>query len=358
MCSYHKSFKLNGRSFPSEDELLGYLSTGLMHQFLVSWFSSDDFVEVSTSGSTGNPKLIKIKKEHMRNSAKATGVFFNLPPKTKALLCLPIKYIAGKMMLVRALTLGWHLDFVEAVSEVDIKKKYDFSAMVPLQLQSSLAKINYIKKLIVGGAVVSDDLIQKIQFAKTDIFATYGMTETVTHIAVKKLNNFKKSSIDKIEEEYKTLPNILVETDSRGCLVINAPKVSSQKIITNDVVDLLSKTEFRWLGRFDNVINSGGIKLHPERIEEKLSSIIKNCFFITGVFDEKLGEKCVLIVEANKQKPNNYNVSKKKILDKISKLNLLSKYELPKDIYFVDKFVYTKTNKIQRNKTLIKTGIL
>lgn len=342
---FHKKFTLNNNSFASVDELQAFTKTFSedIYQFLETWFSNDDSIVVNTSGSTGKPKPISLKKEFVINSAKATGLYFALQANTTALLCLPIEYIAGKLMLIRALTLGWHLDTIEANSNPleTIDKKYDFSAMVPLQVENSLSKLNLIQKLIVGGGVVSNALQQKLQKVSTAVFATYGMTETITHIAVKKLNNFRALKKTYKDEFYNILPNVTIYKDERNCLVIYAPKVSDKIIFTNDVVNLISDTQFEWLGRFDNVINSGGVKLHPEKIEEKLSKIIKNRFFVAGIPDEKLGEKLILIVEGNQQEIN-------------TEAAQLSKFEIPKQIYFLNKLIETETAKIQRKKTLAK----
>lgn len=343
--TFHNNFQLNGKYFSSEDELLAFSKTitNSLYQFLSDWFNTEDVVVVQTSGSTGKPKPIPLKKEFMLNSAKATGTFFDLKENTTALLCLSTDYIAGKMMLVRALTLGWSMDVVAPTSKVKIGKEYDFSAMVPLQLRSSLGDIHKIKKLIVGGGVVENDLLEAIQNKPTEIYATYGMTETITHIAVKKLNNVISNDSEK--PHYKTLPNVQIFQDNRNCLVIDASKVAEGKIITNDVICLISETEFEWLGRYDNVINSGGVKLHPERIEEKLSKIISNRFFVIGIPDNRLGEKLVLIVEGEKDDI---------ISNKMKNFKGLSKYETPKEVYLVDKFIETETKKIQRKKTLAK----
>ncbi|WP_233884243.1 AMP-binding protein [Tenacibaculum piscium] len=349
---FHKSFKLNDTSFLSEEEVLVFSDkiSKSIHTFLSDWFNDKDFVIVQTSGSTGKPKPIKLQKEFMKNSAFATGIFFNLSENTTALLCLSADYIAGKMMLVRALTLGWKLDIVKPdsnplKSEKLFKKHYDFSAMVPLQLRNSLSELHKIDKLIVGGGVVSSDLIKAVQNISTNIFATYGMTETITHIAVKKLNNFKSHQLVS-DANYTILSNVKITTDTRNCLVIEAPKVSEEKIITNDIVKLISATKFEWLGRFDNVINSGGVKLHPEKIEEKLSEIITSRFFVIGISDAILGEKLILIIE------NKISSEEEKTLKKaVENLKTLSKFEVPKEIYFIDNFIETETNKIQRKKT-------
>ena len=293
---FHKAFQLNGISFSSVDELLLYAHgfSDEIYRFLETWFSEDFFIHVKTSGSTGNPKKIKLQKEQMIHSAFATGKYFNLKERTTALLCLHVDFIAGKMMLVRALTLGWHLDVVNPNSSPlkGLKKKYDFSALVPLQLENSIDSLHLIKKIIVGGGEVSRQLQNKLQTLSTNVYATYGMTETITHIAVKKLNNLffqGEMTMQGLHEEYyQTLPNVEIYKDARNCLVIVAPKISKNVIFTNDIVQLISDTQFQWLGRFDTVINSGGVKLYPERIEEKLAKIMTSRFLVSGINDKKI----------------------------------------------------------------------
>jgi O-succinylbenzoic acid--CoA ligase len=346
--NFHKDFKLNSNSFASVDALLNYTAKLSIdtHQFLEAWFSNKEYVLVKTSGSTGTPKEIKLQKSQMQNSAIATGVFFGLHENTSALLCLPVVYIAGKMMLVRALTLGWHLDVGAADSNPlkDNFKAYDFSAMVPLQAENAIDNIHRIKKLIIGGGAVSHALQEKLQHVVTAVFGTYGMTETITHIAVKKLNNFsplhRGASEQSLHKDfYTTLPQTEIYKDERNCLVLKNTTISDVVIFTNDVVRLISDTQFEWLGRFDNVVNSGGIKLYPERIEEKLGSIMKQRFFVAGIQDDVLGEKLVLVVEGS---PCVFDIKKAKV----------SKFEVPKKTYFIDHFVETATKKIQRKKTL------
>lgn len=333
----HKNFQLNGQSLSTKDEVLAYAknSSISLHDFLLDWFSDEDFILVKTSGSTGTPKNIKLKKEFMVNSALATGNFFELKENTSALCCLPIDFIAGKMMLIRAITLGWHLDYIESTSIPleHIDKEYDFSAMVPLQVHHSIKKLYFIQKLIVGGGVVSKELQQELLNVSTEVYATYGMTETITHIAVKKLNHDFWNS-------YRVLPNVFISTDDRSCLVINAPNLAEEEIVTNDVVKLISENKFEWKGRYDNVINSGGIKLHPEEIERKLSNHFTNRFFVAGVPDEKLGEKLVLIIEGEKFTVNEDAYSE------------LVKYERPKQVFFIRQFLETETGKIQRKQIL------
>ena len=345
----HPNFRLNGKLFTSIDVLLEFSKdiSSEVHLFLIDWFNDQDFITVKTSGSTGVAKSIQLKKEFMVNSAKATGTFFHLYQDTTALLCMSVGFIAGKMMLVRAMVLGWHLDVLKPSANplCQITKTYDFSAMVPLQLKASLKELHKIKKIIVGGAAVNNDLKNKLEHLSTEIFSTYGMTETITHVAVKKLNKIAAEKKD--SSYYKTLPNVSVDIDERGCLVINAPKISTEKIITNDIVKLYSNTTFAWLGRYDTIINSGGIKLNPETIEEKLAEIIKNRFFVTGIPDKVLGEKLILIIEGSFEKKELFTLK-----EKISKLHFLEKYEKPKEILNALKFVETATKKIHRKKTL------
>jgi O-succinylbenzoic acid--CoA ligase len=351
---FHKSFQLNGRSFSFSEEICVFSKTisESVFDFLSDWFSKEEFIMVSTSGATGIPKLIEVRKEFMKNSALATSEFFDLKENTTALMCLSPQYIAGKMMLVRALVLGWKLEMVAPSSNPleHAINQYDFSAMVPLQLQNSLEHLNKIKTLIVGGGVVSKQLQKKLQQRSTNVYATYGMTETVTHIAIKKLNNFNRLPKESTSRDdyFKTLPGIKIAIDTRNCLCIDAPLISKEIIVTNDVVHIISENEFSWLGRFDHVINSGGIKLHPEIIEEKLALIIKQRFFVAGVPDEILGEKLVLVVEG--QTPL-YGIEKALKIE-IKELASLSKFERPKHIYFTWPFIETATKKIQRNKTL------
>jgi o-succinylbenzoate---CoA ligase len=348
--SFHKSFQINGISFESVEEILAHVSqiSAEMHEFLTDWFSNENTILVKTSGSTGIPKTIALQKEFMINSAIATATYFNLPQKTTALLCLPITYIAGKMMLIRAITFGWYLDIVEASSNPleKISKSFDFSAMIPLQLENSLQHLHQIKKLIVGGGAVSQQLQEKIQTIDCKVFATYGMTETITHIAIKKLNHTQISPTF-----FEVLPNVSIYKDHRDCLVIDAKYISEKVIFTNDIVQLVSKNKFEILGRFDNIINSGGIKLQPEIIEEKLSKIIKLRFFVAGIPDEKLGEKLVLLIES-KGKIDKEDVYKSTLFSQIKTLKNISKFEIPKEIVILNNFNETTSGKIQRKSTL------
>ncbi|WP_338733873.1 AMP-binding protein [Mangrovimonas cancribranchiae] len=340
----HHKFKLNGIHFSFEElkeVSYSFIKEGedfekQIGHFLLEWLDNNPFLNLKTSGSTGNPKLIKINKQAMVNSALATGDFFNLSPGKSALLCLPASYIAGKMMLVRAMVLGLDITLInpKIVLNINTKKSFDFCAMIPMQVEKNLSKLDNIKTLIVGGAVVSNQLAEKMQSLKSHVYATYGMTETVSHIALKKLNHTREKTY------YKLLPDVTIAQDDRDCLIIEAPKLTKGKVATNDIVKLYKNNTFQWLGRFDNVINSGGVKLIPEQIEAKLQQHIPERFFITSLPDDSLGEKLILVIEGN-NKPMPESIYK-----------TLDKFEHPKDVYFIDKFIETTSGKVQREQTL------
>lgn len=336
----HNLFKLNGFHLNRNDlcrVAYSFIKEGedfekSVGDFILDWFDNKSYIEMNTSGTTGTPKLIRIDKQAMVNSAIATGDYFDLKPGDKALHCLPTKYIAGKMMFVRSFILGLDIDFVAPSSHPMSQNdtKYDFVAMVPLQAQNSLLALKNAKKMIVGGAKMSKTLEKALSKLETKVYETYGMTETITHIAAKKIG----------ERAFSILPNIKISQDNRNCLVIDASKISDDSIITNDLVELVGKNQFIFLGRIDNVINSGGIKLIPEKIEEKLSSKINARFFVTGKKDAVLGEKLVIVIEGEHQ-----------ILDE-SIFDGLDKYEKPKEVFYVSKFCETENGKIKRKEIL------
>lgn len=341
----HNRFKINGRYLSFEglkDLSYFFIKEGARFEveigyFLQDWLDTKEYVLAKTSGSTGQPKTIKLQKQAMVNSAIATGDFFKLKPGDSALLCLPATYIAGKMMLVRAIVLGLELQCIQPTTTPKLVsgKSYDFCAMIPAQVEKMIPKLDVIKTLIVGGAAVSFSLKKQLEGLKVNAFETYGMTETITHIAVKPINNQAISNA-----VFTTLPNIEISQNNKGCLIINAPLLTSEVITTNDVVKCHSKTTFEWLGRIDNVINSGGVKLFPEKIEATLQSKIKTRFFISSEADSTFGEVVILVLEA-KNNSLNQNV-----------FSGLTAIEKPKKIYAITAFAETSSGKINRGETL------
>lgn len=335
----HHKFKLNGYHFSKEDlERVAYsfVKEGEYYEkpvgdFLIDWFDEKDFINMYSSGTTGEPKLITVKKQAMVNSALATGDFFGLEPGMKVLHCLPARYVAGKMMFIRGFILGLELDFVEPrlAPLTDNDEYYDFAAMVPLQVKNSIEQLDQIKKIIIGGTLIPKPLEKQILAKKTECWETFGMTETITHIAAKRVG----------EKYFSVLPNIMLSKTDDDCLIIKAEGISDELIVTNDIVELYNENQFAWLGRKDNIVNSGGIKLIPERIEEKLS-IIPRRFFVTGLIDEDLGQKLVLVIEGEP-----FDIDPKTF-------DHLEKYEKPKDIIFIPKFKETASRKIMRSETM------
>lgn len=339
-------FKLNNQSF----DLKGLLefSESLLHErepnlidlgrFIIDWCSTSDFISLATSGSTGTPKFIKASKSQMVNSSLLTANFFSLNEGDTALCCLPLRYIAGKMMLVRAFVLGLQIEVVSPSKrplELASGTYFDFCAMVPMQLQNSIQSLDKIKTLIVGGAAVPTSLYKQIN-SSCKIYETFGMTETLSHVAIRRF------SINSLY--FQALKGVNFSVDSRNCLIIDAPKLHPKKLTTNDVVQLKGEKKFKWLGRIDRVVNSGGVKLHPEIIESKIAVQISNRFFVSSIPDSILGQALIVVIESAKvySKP----------------FKGLEKYEIPKQIYTVKKFEQTHTGKIDRRATLVKLKLV
>ncbi len=319
--------------------------------FCQDWLKGKNEFKLQTSGSTGIPKSILVKRSQMLSSAKATGQFFDLPIKPKLLVCINTEMIGGRMMLVRGLE--WDADIylshpgTQPFSETWLQQAFDFIAMVPLQVDACLNnpdQLHWLKKalhLIIGGAAPSTALIKKIEMEGLNAFQTYGMTETVSHIALAKIGNS--------ELVYHTLPSVLIGTNDQGCLWVEAPMTLNERIQTNDQVDLLADHTFRWLGRADFTINSGGIKIQPEQLEKEIEPYINRffegaLFFIYGEKDDKLGEKVVLILE---KAPDSNQEQELLVLLK----EKLEKFKNPKKIYTLQNFVKTASGKINRHET-------
>ncbi len=317
-------------------------STGILQdvfRFLKDWYSPSKNLLVNTSGSTGTPKTINLPKQMLLQSAYATCQQFNLSSESVLHLCLPVKYIAGKMMIVRALACGGNL-LVEEPGNAPLKgltATVSFSAMTPMQvariLEEKPERFAIVEQLIIGGGSVHPTLNERLQNMETHCYSSYGMTETATHVALRRLNGRTRSDL------FSAIGETWFSIDERSCLVINAPHLNVRELVTNDVVELADHKAFRWLGRFDNVINTGAIKVFPERMEMKMSRVIKTPFFFIGQEDTVLGEKVVLVVQGARRDID---------------LSPLDQYERPKAIYFVDAFDYTQTGKIQRKQTFKK----
>jgi o-succinylbenzoate---CoA ligase len=325
--------------------------------FIKEWLGGKTEFELQTSGSTGSPKKITVTRDMMKASAVLTARALQLQSNFNALVCLDTRYIAGKMMLVRCLEVGMKIFAVDPCANPLIKIPIDqtihFIALVPYQVKAILDSkhphlLDNLLICIIGGAAVEENIHNRLQRLTCNFYITYGMTETVSHIALQKIDQSDARL-------YETLPGITVRLDERSCLVIRVPFLPSE-VVTNDVAELITENTFRWLGRIDNVINTGGIKVSPELLEEKIGQIfirlhISNRFFVHSIPDEKLGYKVVLVIES----PIDNSVR-----DSLHKtfLHSFSSYEMPKEIFYVDQLVMTNTAKINRQESFRKAALL
>ncbi|WP_160136120.1 AMP-binding protein [Chryseobacterium sp. c4a] len=306
--------------------------------FLEEWSSEGETVNVQTSGSTGVPKIFGIEKQKMINSAVMTCDFLNLKEGNTALLCLPVEYISGKMMIVRSMERKLKLIVCEpSLRPVEnLDQEVDFCAMTPLQVENSLDKLHLIKNLIIGGAAVSESLKNKILQMNLNrsnrIFETYGMSETLSHIGLKQL-------MPEPEDYFTVFENVSISLDERACLTIFAPNVNAELLVTNDLVEIKNDKQFKFLGRIDNVINSGGAKIFPEALEKLVKKEIPNEAVFLGLPDESLGQKLMLIIEGNQSE---------EVIRNISEVPFEKNFHKPKEIIFIDQIPRTPNGKVNR----------
>jgi O-succinylbenzoic acid--CoA ligase len=250
---------------------------------------------------------------------------------------LPIRYIAGKMMLVRALVLGLHLDIIPPKTKLHIEKDYTFAALIPLQANASFEVLGRFKTVLIGGAPIPTDLRKRISKKHKHCIETFGMTETLTHVATRVVSD--------VAIPFKAMPGIGISTDKNDCLVLDVPYVPLSPLVTQDVVRLEGKDSFRLLGRRDWVINSGGMKIFPEALEEVLTPFIKFPFFFTALPDANLGEQLVLLVEAP--------ATEKTAIMAIAQQHLgANKHHIPKQVICMDAFMHTHSGKLDRKATI------
>ena len=344
----HNQFELNGFHYDKKsltEVSYSFVKEGdpfeqILGTFLYDWLNPKATILLETSGTTGVSKKIEFDKQAMVNSAIATGDYFGLTVRHKALHCLPANYIAGKMMLIRAMVLGFSLDLIRPTVHPleETEKTYDFVAMTPMQASHSLPHLERVKTLIVGGGQVPEHLQNKLKQIKgLRVFETYGMTETLSHIAVR--------TMDDPYAQFHVLPNVNIHQDDRGCLVIDAPYLFVKNLKTNDKVEILDKKTFRLLGRIDNMINSGGIKIHAEQIERVLARVLYAPFFVGSIPHDSLGEQLTLVVQAKKQEME-------KVRSIVKECQDFGKYEKPKILLGYSSFVTTESGKIKRKETL------
>ena len=328
--------------------------------FIKEWLSGQSTFRQNTSGSTGIPKAITLTREQMKASAQATVKALGLKPGSKTLLCINPDFIGGKMMMVRALEGKFDLTIIPPVSDPSAHLSgdvtFDFGAFVPLQVKKLLetkkgqSLVNAIKKIIIGGAAIDRSLGEKLQNATTDIYHTYGMTETVSHIALKKLNGTNRFPY------FKVLDDIEMKTDMRSCLMIKGAVTNHHWVTTNDVVTVIDYRHFDWLGRHDLIINSGGIKVLIEPLEAEIKRVLGHTltqnFIVIGLPDPTYGEKIVLVTEGKSVHTKEQWVQKLKATP-------LPKYHLPKEVIQLEQFPQTGSGKVDREKInkIIREGV-
>lgn len=314
---------------------------GELYSFLQEWTADQDTIAAKTSGSTGLPQSIRLSKTIMEQSAQRTLAYFNLKKGDRLLLSLPCRYIAGKMMVVRAIVGQMDLITVDPSLESDllINTTFDLGAMVPNQVIKLLEspkgkeKLENIRHLLIGGSSIQPVLEAKVSDLNNHVVSTYGMTETASHIAIRTLSGPKYSDI------YECLPGITVSLGENDCLQIHVP--GQETFHTKDIAEIFSPVRFKILGRADDVIISGGIKYWPESLEKKLEAVIPGRFVISSLPDDKLGEKLVLVLEGT---PADGELIRQKINQ------LLLPFERPRAICYLESFPETKNGKLKRNE--------
>ena len=333
-----------------------------LEEFLEEWNSDSPYVEVKTSGSTGEPKRMLVEKRRMLASAKITCDFLGLKEGDTALLCMSLDYIAGKMMVVRAIERGLRLIVVEPSGHPLVKQGdgFTFAAMVPMQVYNSLQvlgereRLMMIKHLIIGGGAIDEAMAEELKTFPNHVWSTYGMTETLSHIALRRLNGPEAS------EWYTPFPSVSVSLNEEGCLVIDAPEVCQERLVTNDIAELatqrgqslmcsansahegqspcVANVPFKILGRKDNVICSGGIKIQAEEVERMLKGHLRIPYLISKRPDKKFGEVVVMLTEGDVEEA-------KRVCEAV-----LPKFQRPKAYIHVSEIPMTETKKPARRQ--------
>lgn len=309
-----------------------------VHEFLADWNKKSTVLDLQTSGSTGRPKRFEVAKDVMWHSAGATIAALELKEGLSALNSLSCQYVAGKMMLVRAMRGGWRLELrrpsIDVLDEMeDENEKFDFTALVPLQVRGKAHKLNAIGCTILGGAPVDSVLEEELRAVTTRVYETFGMTETVSHIALRQLRPQSDSF-------FQALPTVSFSQNDDSTLTIHAQDWGYESLHTTDIVDLESEVRFKWNGRADFVINSGGVKLHPEVIEPKLRAVLNAEIYVKGEQHPELGTQLVGVVIEGTSIPE-----RQKFLEAG-----LSTYEIPKVWKEMREFPMTASGKIERKE--------
>lgn len=346
---------VDGRSLTGE-ELLAWLDADidepenewklLLRDVVVRLVRERSGLRTHTSGTTGPPKPITIPRSDLLRSARLTGRTFGLMPGDRVLHCLPAGFIAGQMMVVRGFALGLDMHFINpqggVLSKLHVKDRFRFTAMIPLQLhraiQEDRARVEeQFDTILLGGGPVSQVLIEDVHDLKVDVCQGYGSTETVTHVAMRRLNGPDGGDVP-----FTALGDCHFGRDPRGCLVVYTPHLRQHQHLTNDLVELIDDTHFRWLGRYDNVILSGGKKIYPEQLEARTAGVLPYPHYFTATSDPVLGQCVMLVLETDR--PQDEVLPE--VLDKV--MNVLHPHEWPRRVQALTRIQRTGSGKIIR----------
>ena len=342
------------RRMPRPEAVRGYLQLPPPLQCALSfcwqWLQGQESFPVPTSGSTGPPKTIELTRQQMVASVSNTQRALGLTAQHTALLCLDAAYIGGMMVLARALEIGMDVVGVSPSAHPleSLPLQPSFLALVPLQLQSliesDLTTLNAAHATLVGGAAVSAALEETIkQKITSPVYSTYGMTETASHVALRALNG------PDVNDTFRVLGDTVIGSDARGCLTLRGSVTQQKLVVTNDRVTLVDERHFRWLGRHDWVINSGGVKVSPEPVERMVSmqwSSVSPPLLVVGLPDKRLGQRVVLVIEGAPPAEADQQDLLRAVAEKVPR------YHAPREIHYVAAIPRTPTGKLSRRETV------
>lgn len=318
-----------------------------LHHLVRDLMMGGSSIPAHTSGTTGAPKAMRIARRDLVNSARLTAETFGLHEGNRVLLCLPCAFIAGKMMVVRAMALGLDLHVTDprgaVLENLNPEDHFRFAAMVPLQLhraiQDDRTRVErQFDTILLGGGPVSEALEDDLQGLSTAVFHGYGSTETVTHVAVRRLNGPGR------RKAYAAIGRVHFETDERGCLVVHTPHLSTKRHVTNDQVNLIDDRHFQWLGRMDHVILSGGKKFFPEQLERITAGVVPCPHYFTAIPHERLGQAVCLVLETDR--------GPDEVADEVIQavMRVLPPHQWPRRIVALRAFPRTASGKIIRQR--------
>jgi O-succinylbenzoic acid--CoA ligase len=350
---------INGRLYAKKELLKAAMDSAQpaylreVFGFAAKIFDKSKSIKVSTSGSTGKPKKMEFAKEAFHTSAKATNSFFELNGDSNALLALPMRYIAGKMMVTRAIAGGYNLDVLPPSSQPFAagQGRYDFVPLTPFQanqcLEYATKSLIKTRAILIGGGPVSDELQRRLQQAGVRAYASFGMTETLSHFAIARLYDTEKQEV-----VYKTLRGVEIKIRKNGLLRVKWKGITQGWLDTNDLVARHGKPKsdgsnkaFTWLGRNDYLINSGGVKVIPELVEKRLAHLIHVPYFVAGIPHPKLGEEVALVIESE-------GLPARDLLSEVQHALSETAFWQPRKLLAISDFTYTPSGKIMRSATL------